>query len=612
MKTRIHSNTSVQLVDVVKPRWLSIFGPILLTLCATLLWRVSLQEIDIRRMNDLGLVSVLPLSMFIALLMVIISFCLTLHQRQLRMPVLLLHIVVIVFMLYGTTTLVEEGPRFAVAWRHVGISEYVVENGSIDPKIDAYFNWPGFFILSAFVTEIAGFQTAMSLVPWASVYFNLLYLGPLLTILSSGTSDKRLIWLGVWFFYLTNWIGQDYFAPQALIYFLYLVILGILVKWFKVMATKSNPLHIRLRGFDLRLPNKIYGWLTPISTPNEPSQPIQQVGLLSIIIILFIAAVPSHQLTPFAILGSATALIILNRCIPRGLPIIMGIVIVAWIIFMATTYLDGHFASLTKDAGQVNTLVAANVGERLKGSAQHLFIVYIRLVMTIAIWGLAFLGGIRRLRNGYWDLNHALLATAPFLFVVLQPYGGEMLLRAYLFVLPAMVFFAAALFYTTPRINTSWRITATIGLVSAALTGGLLFARYGNERMDAFTLEEVAAVQHLYSVAEPGSLLVAGSENLPWKFQDYEKHKYRTVADQILAGDIDAIAHLMREKKYNGAYLILTRSNKAYAELFEGLPPGSWERFEKDLIASGQFKLIFANDDSKIFILANGGDGVQP
>jgi hypothetical protein len=97
-------------------------------------------------MNGLGLVSVLPVASFIALAVLAISFCLTIQRARPPQALLLAHIVLLVFFLYALPTLVEPEPRFAVTWRHVGIIGSIAESGHVDPRIDAYFNWPGFFV----------------------------------------------------------------------------------------------------------------------------------------------------------------------------------------------------------------------------------------------------------------------------------------------------------------------------------------------------------------------------------------------------------------------------------------------------------------------------------
>ena len=591
-----------------------VFVPVLLTAAATILWFLSLRDIDLDRMTDLGLVSVLPLTFFIALIVLTASFCFALYQRQLRVPVLLLHLVAIIFMLYGTTSLVEEAPRLSSAWRHVGVVESISRTGRIDPTVDAYFNWPGFFILGALATEIGGFRSATSLLGWAPVFFNLLYLSPLVMILSSATRDKRLVWLAVWFFYLTNWIGQDYFSPQALNYFLYLVILGILLKWFNVTTEGPGSLRLfrQIRSFVLWRRSSSHGLVTAVHPANEPSQPGHRAGLLVIIVTIFVAVVSGHQLTPFFTLVAVAALVAFNRSSPRGLPIIVAIMIATWLSYMSVTFLSGHISALIDDVGQFSASYGENLTGRLRGSPDHLVVVYVRILLTSAVWGLALGGGIRRLRNGHWDPTYFLLAAVPFLLLGLQGYGGEMLQRIYLFTLPFMLFFAAALFFPSPLAHTSWWKTGAIGLASVALLGGFLLSRTGNERMDNFTSNEVDAVQYLYAIAEPGSLLIAPARHLPWKFRDYEKFYYRPTGDKILVGEVDAIAGLMESTKYTGAYLILTRSQKATAELLFGLPPTSWERFEQDLRESGIFREVFANEHASILVLAQGSIGAEP
>ena len=73
--------------------------------------------------------------------------------------------------------------------------------------------------------------------------------------------------------------------------------------------------------------------------------------------------------------------------------------------------------------------------------------------------------------------------------------------------------------------------------------------------------------------------------------------------------DVDAIAKLMADKKYPAAYLILTRSQNAWIDLFSGRPPGAWDRFVQELNASGKFQMIYRNDNAQIYVLANRESG---
>lgn len=336
-----------------------------------------------------------------------------------------------------------------------------------------------------------------------------------------------------------------------------------------------------------------------------PGQFAPRMGLVAIIVTLLAAMVMSHQLTPFAILSAVTALIVFNRVIPRGLPILMAIMIGTWISFATVTFLTGHTEMVAGHVGKVGANINANVIARFRGSPDHLLILHMRSALSAFLWCLALLGGFRRLRAGYWDLSLALLAAAPFTLLGLQAYGGELLLRIYLFTLPFMAFFAAALFFTLPASGRSWRLVASVGLLGIVLVVVFHFTRYGNERMYYFTTEELEAVQYVYSIAEPGSQLIAVTGALPWRFQEYRTYKYITMKTPARLADIDGIALEMGNRKYPGAYLILTRSQKAAAELFGGLSPGTWERFENGLMGSEKFEIIFANADAKVFVLAD-------
>lgn len=591
-------------------RVLATVGPALLSLAAVALWAVGVGRVNLRGVNDLGLASVLPPAVLAAPVIATAGFVWTLSQRPLRRSMLLLHVVALVVMLYGMNAMVEPVPGPNVVWRHAGIADHIARTGAIDPTIDAYFNWPGFFTLTAFLSGAAGLGSIASMAAWTPVFFNLLYLGPLLLLLRRATSDWRLVWLAVWLFYVTNWIHQDYLAPQALSYFLYLLILGILVGWFGTVQldVRFAPARVLLRRPRSPARPRAVQFLLPNALRPREGR-FQRAGLMVIVIVLFAAAVPSHQLTPFAILTGVTALVVFGRCSARGLPWLMAVMLVAWITFMSAGYLAGNLSELGGNVGQVDTIAAANVGDRLRGSAGHQFVVQIRLAVTALLWGLAVLGWLRRRRHGQDDMTVTLLAVAPFPFLVLQPYGGELLLRVYFFALPFAAFLAAGLFLPVKGAAASWRAAGAIGLAVVVLLGGFLFARYGNERIEHFTTEELAAVRHLYEVAPRGSLLLAATPDLPWKFQDYVSYDYRTVGSLKSSrgggnGElVKPVLSIMRQHRRPGAYFIITRSNRADAEARGILPPGSLDRLEQALRRAPGMQLIYANQDARIYAL---------
>ncbi len=259
-------------------------------------------------------------------------------------------------------------------------------------------------------------------------------------------------------------------------------------------------------------------------------------------------------------------------------------------MFPASTYVDGHLRALTGQVGNVGGAVGANLTGRLGGSHLHTLVVQERLLFAGGVWFLALLGGLRRLRRGHRDADLAVIALAPFPLLPLQPYGGEMLLRVYMFALPGMAFFAAAALLPSNRVRRAWFTHAALACIGLTLSGAFLIARYGNERSDAFTNQEAAVVHQLYAKAPLQSVLVAATVDLPWKYTHYDDYRYNLVdampsflQHEIRPGSswnpvLTSIREVMKARGKHGGYLILTRSQQAYGELRGEMRPNDMWR----------------------------------
>jgi hypothetical protein len=578
--------------------WLGLAG---IAGAGAIIWFGLLTLVDLSAVNDLGLVSVLPAAMYLGLGLVAIAFAATIARDAFPTWLAIGLVVLTIVMLYGVAPAIEGELRFSPAWRHLGLVEFMGREGSVQPNLDAYHNWPGFFGLVAFVAATAGVTDLIGVATWAPIWLNLLYLLPLLLVVSALTDDRRIVWLAVWLFYLTDWIGQDYFAPQALGFFIFLVSVALLLRWLgrTELAEPSGDVEegrfYRIRGFLARI-------LDVGPMPAAALSPLRRAALMGVLVAVFAFAVTSHQLTPFFIVGAAAALVILRR-VPWGtLPVLMVVTIAAWVTFLAVAFLIGHFQNVAGYVGTLAESLAANLTSRLQGSPDHVLIIYIRIGATLFVWALAAVGVIRRLLQGRWDVVAVALALAPFPLFLVQAYGGEMLLRIYLFALPFVAFFVACA--VLPRARpaagaTSMLTIAMVSLLGFALMSGLVLTRYGNERLEHFTAAEVAAVGELYRIAPAGSLLYALTPNLPWKSDRYEQYRYRPSGDDASFGDLERVLTEMR--LHDGqVYLILTRSQQAYVEMILGAAPGEWAAFRQALLATGDLRVLFQNEDAMI------------
>jgi len=550
------------------------------------LWALGMATLELRDMSDLGFVSVLPIWAIAGLVLLSVSFAFTL-RRDAGDGIRLLHVLALIVMLFAIPAMVEEFPRFNVAWRHVGITEVLLRTQQIDPTIDAYFSWPGFFALSAFMTEAAGLNSTLDLIAWAPVAFNLLYLAPLVLIMRAATGDSRVVWFGVWIFFLTNWIGQDYYAPQAYGYFIYLLIVGLLLTYFSGDGRPSWP-----------IPDRFFAG--PMAVARPRLGPLQRAGLLTMILLMFGALAASHQLSPFAVIGAAIVLAVLGRITVSGLPAVMIVILGTWLSYMTVTYLQGHLSDMVARIGSVDETVAANLTDRFRGSPDHVAVIAIRSVSSVVLWSLAAVGSARQLLSRRVDLTWTLLAGAPFTLLLLQSYGGEILLRVYLFSLPFMSLLAASALLGS-RGRSPRRVLAVVIAGSILFTGFFLIARYGNERMDMVTPDEVAGMARLYEIAPTDAQLVALSDNVFWKYRDYELYHYAVVTDAAIDLDVDAIVEAMRERSGTPGFLIVSRAQIAALELTHSVPTAHWVALQTELERTPGVRIVFQNADVTIY-----------
>lgn len=185
----------------------------------------------------------------------------------------------------------------------------------------------------------------------------------------------------------------------------------------------------------------------------------------------------------------------------------------------------------------------------------------------------------------------------PFAMVAGGSYGGEAVLRVYLFTLPFSVCLVAALLSRLRR--PSPRVTA--GALAASLVPLFLVARWGNELFELVRPTEVAGVKALYRIAKPGSTLISITPQLPWRFTDVARFRYEpSNLDEFALESLPAIMRLV-EGDPKGGYVILTTSQIVYGWQTYGLPRGWGTTVEKLLSGSPYFRLRYAKPDAQIF-----------
>lgn len=551
--------------------------PVVATLLGLALWSSTLHTADPARLSGLGLISALSPWYFFAVALLTVGFVWSLMLPRPSTAVLIFQVTSFVFVLHGTVSIIEPVPRFATAWLHVGFTEYIARTGRLLPGLDARFNWPGFFTLAAFLVRTMGVRSAVSFVRWSPVVFNAAYLAPLWVISGSFTTNRRIRWASLWAFAVANWIGQDYFSPQAISFFYYLVVIAILLRFFPRLEAGATMKDLL-----------------------KQDQPNQRMALVSFVAAIFAIMVITHQLTPFALIASVAALAFVGRRPLRSMTILMIVVAASWLSYGAVAFWSGHLKDVFGAIGRLEQTLQENLGGRLQGNGVHIVAQYLRLGIPLIWFAMASVGVLRRRRRGQAEWTLVLLALVPFVILGLQSYGGEAIFRAYLLSIPFLAILAAMALFPSGRAHPPIKVYA-VGLAAAlALTVGFVIARYGNEQFESFTQGEVMAVQQLYQMAPPGARLIAITPDLPWRYRDIESYDYVTGAQVPNLTSPDVVLGVMSRARTGYAFLILTRAQDFSGELNSGLASGWTGALQRKLIASGKVTVAYSDSDAVI------------
>jgi hypothetical protein len=531
--------------------------------------------------GGLGLITVTPWPVYPIAFMLSTSFAMLLRSRAPNQKALAAHVAALGLLLPGLPGLLEQFPRFATAWLHVGFVQTIIAHKHPIPDLDARFSWPGFFTGVASVVGMAHLKSALPLLRWTPLVFNLAYALPVFIISRAMLRGFRA-WLVVWLFILTNWVGQDYFSPQGLGYFLFLSCLALLLFGFHrhappLAGRRLRPLLMRIGG--------------PLRVDMRSPSTVQRVGLLTILMLAVIALSMEHQLTPVVLAVDIIALVVARQASGRFFAAAVVVSVLVWISYGATTFWAYHLSNLFGSGG--TQAVQSAVTNRLGGSAGHELVVYERLAFAFGLWLLAALatvvGFVRRSPVSWSAL---LLALVPFVVLAAQSYGGEVGLRIYFYTLPFMLIIVVEGF--ADFLPQRSALTAlVIAVIATGLVPLLLIARFGNEQFEQVTAGDVAAAQYVYSVASPGASIGAVAPNAVLAYRGLAAYYYPSLTfeddadmtpNQVLSG--------IKQNPF-GTYLLITPAQIENQVVNDGDPADWGTKLEARLAENPRFKLLF-------------------
>jgi hypothetical protein len=574
---------------------LPLAGRLLPLPAATVLWAIALPAIEPASLGEAGLVGDAPLIFFVALGVLLAGAVLAMWLPRTPGWVLAAYIGALVLILYGTIPAISDSPQYAWTYKHIGVVRLIGTTGAVHPGLDIYNRWPGMFSLAAAFSRVTG-ADPLTYAGWFECVFAWLEAIVVAAIAFAVTRNRRVAAMSTLVWLLTNWIGQTYFSAQALAYLLSLTMLLVIVRQFPV----GGRLHVRIAGLLgslVRRPQPADAFGLPL-----PWRTWQSVV---VVVVLDAAVVATHQLTPYMVVLQVGALTALGLR-PR------------WLVFviagLAAAYLAPNLDFVQSHYG----LLGGNPIDNAQVDRAHYhrawFYANVGGLLSYTTLLLAALGGLRLARVGLAQraIPVAALALVPFVVLLGSNYGGEGVLRAFLFSSPWLAILIA---WGLSTLREGRQLVAAV-LMSALLCGLFLFAFIGNAGTNVIPASEVAASDYFYSHARPGSVLMLAGEDFPLRvganYGDMAgpagDHSPNLLEDPRLHGrpfkrrDLRLIAADMLDFSPVG-YLVFSTTQNRYARFYDTTSPWAYEELERWVAASPKFALWHASTHARIYRL---------
>lgn len=557
------------------------------TVLITVVHLIVCVWVGVGALEPYGLIHSVPVTFWLAVGVNAAAVALLLRGRE-RPLLLATAVAALTITMHGTVAFLEPVARFPTAWLHAGYSQYVLDTHTTMPELGARFSWPGFFVMSATAIDPLSGTVPEVILRFAPLAFTLAYLPPLLVIARRLLPGWRAPWLVLAVFPAVNWVGQDYFAPQSLAFLLALVLIALSLTWFS-----GEP---RLWGVRDGLIGRGSLFVPSASVPDAARPGLLLVCAVTTVVT---ALAVSHQLTLYVVSLQLLGIWAVRRGRVLLISIIAALMAAVWLSWGAIDFWLPWFGDVFGNLGNPGAVIDSTLTDRARGSADHAVVVGTRMVFAGALVTAAGFGLIRQQRaRGGMEPTIPVLIAASFALLLFQSYGGEGLLRAFLF---ASAFLAAAIACAfIPARALSIRAATVFVIVYVVLSPLFLVARYGNESFERVTADEVALAQCMYDLAPPEATLAAVSPHLAWQFTDIDTHPhvYRNGV-RFDGATVDDMADLMPDDGVG--YLIVTDPQLRFVERYLGAPSGWAEDLAQRLAKDPRWQAVCTGSSGVVY-----------
>jgi hypothetical protein len=515
---------------------------------------IQAREVKTAAVSELGLFSVLPVSFFIAFSLLMGSFFITIFfVKKNRLPLVLCQTFLLIFILNLTPSIVEITARFTSGYTNYRAVDYILQTGQIDSSSLWAHNWPAFSIFMSIFEQISVIP-AQSILLYYPTFFNFMFLLPIFVFFRFLFHDFRMTWIAVWFVFIGNWIGQDYFSMQSFAFFMIALILIVLMKYMNANIRSKRSIVLFL--------------------------------------FLFFYVCSSHALSSLALITVVLALYLSKRLDRPALLLSLVTFVAGWTIFDANTYLSRNLMSTLKEFLDPSVIFQRNVATRISGSAGHIIVSEVRLLFALSMLAFGLIGIILAWRSkklGPVEQKLLIILIGFSLIVFGSAYGGELFMRIYMFSLLPLAYFASKAIIRHKRI-------LCVGILFFVILAPsfTIIAHYGNETIDYVPPSELEGVHSLYQITNSGNVI---GGLIRADFRDYNYHQTYSLTSfsDIYRENSSSLLWTIKPREIDvERYICISYQTNVYFSFYLGYPEFVND-LQGNLTLCQSYNLIYSN-----------------
>jgi hypothetical protein len=483
----------------------------------------------------------------------------------------------------ATSALASPVPIASWTYKHLGVVESLQATHHVASGMDIYMNWPGMFAAGAYFSDTSG-VAPIDLARWFPPLVHVLLAvgtaGLARALGARALGCAAAAGLVVAF----NWVGQDYFSPQAVA-----ICLGTGVVLLLLESRTSRACGV-------------------------------------VALALYAAIVVTHQLTPFWLLALAGALVVLRRVpwwVAAGMALIVGAYILSRLDVAEAYGLFSGFDPIANAAGNIpaGTALGRTVGGWFaKGSC-------------LLMWGSTFAVLARRAVRLGWKrgwrspdvLVPAAIAFSPFMLLAGQNYGGEASMRVTLYSTLGCAAVLGPALAAAMRRRRSVAVAATVW--TAVIVAVIAQSSYSLWSVTLMKQADVAAAQWVVQ-QHPAALVIPVIGDWPGRASvDYQRYvlPFSTLEPAVndyvyedlpmgrlpdltsiplTSSLMDQVAELHPDDQ---TFVVFTAGMRAYDAYYATYTPGSYDATLRALSTSPRWDVAWHRGDAWVLQYTGAG-----